>query len=117
MTNQQMLAETFSDMFKSIHGCRARWAYDLSVEELERGMDRMQEEIIEQENWEEEERKRLAAICHVSVDQIAQWEREEDQMWKITGVYKIQQVDQEYIESRPVEAYEDAHYFELGKAA
>jgi len=117
MTHQEMLAETFSDIFKSIEGVRARWAYDMTVEELERGIERMQEQIIEEENWEKEERKRLAAICHVSVDDIVRWEREEDQMWKFTGVYRIQQVDQEYIESRPVEAYEDAHLFELGKAA
>lgn len=117
MTRQEMLAETFSDMHKSLYGCRARWAYDMSEQELERSIERLGNEIEEEFNREENERKELAAQCHVSVEDIDRWEREENEMWKFTGVYKIQQVDQEYIESRPVEPYEEAHSFELGRAA
>lgn len=116
-TRQESLAELFSDMHKSLYGCRARWAYDMSEEDLERSVERLGQEIEEEFHREENERKELAAQCHVSEDDIIRWEKQENEMWKYTGVYKIQSVDQKYIESLPAEPYEEAHYFELGKAA
>lgn len=106
MTKQQELAETFSDMHKSLYGCRARWAYDMSVEELESGIERLGDQIDEEINAEKQERENLAAQCHVSVDQIIEWERGE-----CSGQHV--DVDRDFIESLPVEPYEWAHELEM----
>ena len=110
MTNQQNLAETFSDMHKSLYGCRARWAYDMSEEELERGIERLGEEIEYEWNREEIERKELAVQCHVSVEQIEEWEKTE-----FSSIFNV--VDRKFIESVPAEPYEEFHCIELGVAA
>ena len=117
MNRHDELAELFSDMHKSMYGCRARWAYDMSEEDLEIAVKRLGEEIEEENNREEVERNELAAQCHVSVEQIIKWENEQNMMWRYGMGYNMQTVDQAFIESLPAEPYEEAHYFELGKAA
>jgi len=110
MTYQQELAETFSDMHKSLYGCRARWAYDMSEEELKRSIERLGEEIEYEWKREEIEREELAVQCHVSVEQIKEWEKTE-----FSSVFNV--VDREFIEAIPVEPYEEYHSIELGIAA
>lgn len=110
MTRQESLAECFSDMHKSLYGCRARWAYDMSVEELERSIERLQEEIEYEEKREEIERQELAVQCHVSVEQIEEWEKTE-----FSSIFNV--VDREFIEAIPVEPYEEFHDIELSMAA
>lgn len=117
MTYQQDLANTFCDMHKSLYGCRARFCYDWAVEELESGITRLQEEINEEHGYEERQRKELAEQCHVSVEQIIEWENEQLKFWQTQGSLHMAEINRDYIESLPVEPYEDAHHFELGKAA
>ena len=117
MTNQQELANTFCDMHKSLYGCRARFCYDWTVEELESGIVRLQEEINEEHGYEERQRKELAEQCHVSVEQIIEWENEQRKVWQTHGSLHMAEINRDYIESLPVEPYEEAHHFELGKAA
>ena len=114
MTHHQELAECFSDMHKSMYGCRARFAYDWTVEELQDGINRLQDEIEEENNREQKEREELAAQCHVSVDQIIAWEDEQYDVWRYTNnALNMQTIDRDFIESLPVEPYEWAHELEV----
>jgi hypothetical protein len=106
MNYQQELANTFCDMHKSLHGCRARFCYDWSVEELESGIARLDQQIQEELNYEKQQRENLASECHVSVEQIVEWERGE-----CSGQYV--EVNRDFIESLPVEPYEWAHELEV----
>lgn len=117
MTRQEQLAEIYSDMHKSLYGVRARWAWDLSEESLEISIARLDEEIYEEFQREKLQREQLAAKCNVSVEQIIEWEEEQNELWRYGMGRKMKTVDQAFIESLPVEPYEEAHRFELGGAA
>lgn len=117
MTYQEELANTFCDMHKSLYGCRARFCYDWSVVELEAGISRLQEEINEEHGYEERQRKELAEQCHVSVEQIIEWENQQREVWQTHGSLHMAEINRDYIESLPAEPYEAFHSIELGKVA
>ena len=60
---------------------------------------------------EQEERENLASACHVSVEQIIEWESSEYN-WA-----RAVKIDVAFIDAQPVEPYEEFHSFELGRAA
>lgn len=115
--DRMQVANNISDCSKAAVGSRqgVDWK-DYSLAELNEILDGWVELAnaeyqyeVEREQQEEIDRENLAVSCHVSVEQIIEWESSQD-TWYNT-------IDREFIESIPVEPYEEAHYFELGKAA
>lgn len=117
--DRMQLGNSISDCSKAAVGCRigVDWTEHTKaeLEEILDGWVRMANEQYEAEcEWEkreEEERENLASQCHVSVDQIVEWESQYD------DCYRSAIVDRDFIESRPVEPYEEYHSIELGMAA
>lgn len=60
-TELEQLKDLYCDFYKDVHGIKARWVYgqDLTVEELQGMMDRLEQE------WREEESRRnfREAVC------------------------------------------------------